>query len=289
MNVIGVILSEGGCLVVEVDYLQLVLDLRKRVGAAADRIRPGLPIVDEANADAFVSYLAPHRIDAASLEADWRSMTDAEREENALELLPTVLIDFPRRRFHVSHPEAAYLNLGGYVPQGWTTGLAVLEEIPAPCAYWRSWPGLPSPVGAARTMLLRLGANTPEPRWSSLMLEQVIAAAAATPGGHVTDLICALYDLLGEVPAIGRVTANLVKDVVVGAFTAHRRSYEAGDLTPIARRVADRSRPPTPAQAYLALLALSGALLDACREDILRALDGTELAAAARRMLDPEE
>jgi hypothetical protein len=143
MNVIAVIVTANSCLVVEVDYVQLALDLRKRLGAAADQVRPGLPIVDDANADAFIAYLKQYQLDTADLEADWRSMSEAEQKENAHELIPTVLVDFARRRYHVSHAEADYLNLQSYVPAGWTMGETVAAEVPAPCAYWRAWPGMP--------------------------------------------------------------------------------------------------------------------------------------------------
>jgi hypothetical protein len=140
-------------------------------------------------------------------------------------------------------------------------------------------------VGIA-SALRQLGAHTEDPRWSSAVLEGLIDAAAAAPAGRVTDLLCVLCDLLGEVSTIGDATAHLVKDIVVGAFTRQRRSYDAGDLSPIARRVADGDRPPTPAQAYLALLALPEALLAPCRDAILGALDGTDRGTEARRLLD---
>jgi hypothetical protein len=134
--------------------------------------------------------------------------------------------------------------------------------------------------------LRQLGAHTADPRWSSALLDGLIDAAAVAPGGGVIDLVRALYDLLGEVVTISAPTANLVKDVVVGAFTRHRRSYDAGDLSPIARQVADPGRPPTAAQAYLAMLALPEPLLATCRGAIMRALEGTDRAAEARRQLD---
>jgi hypothetical protein len=144
MKVLGVIVAQSECIVVEADYLQFVFDLSKRLGSAAEQVRPGLPTVDERNATDFTRYMGQYCADLDGLEKEWLSMNDAERLENVSEFLPTVLIDFPARQFAVSHPEAEYLNLTAYVPDGWTVDRNVLSMVPEGYRYWRSWPGLPT-------------------------------------------------------------------------------------------------------------------------------------------------
>ena len=109
-------------------------------------------------------------------------------------------------------------------------------------------------VAAARLMLLKLGVNGSDPRWSSEVLDRVVSAAIRTPGGSVRDLYLALNGLLGDYSSeLSRELATFIKDLVKKCFTKHRSSYESVDWKQIAQRITGNA---TKAQLYLALQAI---------------------------------
>jgi hypothetical protein len=103
-------------------------------------------------------------------------------------------------------------------------------------------------------MLLRLRLDGDDPRWSSQVLERLVAAAAEISGGSPTDLFRALHGLLGESAVeLTPPVAALIKDLVVLCFTRYRSAYEAADWPCFLRATAG---PLTPAQFYLLLYAV---------------------------------
>src|SRR4030095_272922 len=128
----------------------------------------------------------------------------------------------------------------------------------------------------AKLMLLRLRAHTAAPAWSSLVLEQLLSIATSIPGGQVGDIILAMYQILGEQGStLSETAANLIRDVVVNAFTRHRLSYDASDLSRLNEDLADAGHYLTPAQAYLALHALPESAIMSRRDRILSFLKDT--------------
>ena len=142
----------------------------------------------------------------------------------------------------------------------------------------------------ARLMWLRLGGHTAGPTWSSFSLEQLLSAAVAVPGGQIGDVIVALYEILGEHGhSLSETTANLIREVVVTAFTQHRRSYDASDLSRLSADLATTGSRVTPAQAYLVLHTLPEAATLSCRDRILSILRETAYADEALQMLESSE
>lgn len=142
-------------------------------------------------------------------------------------------------------------------------------------------PGLPGAL--ARLLLLRISADTADPRWSSRVLEDLVDAALRVPGSTVGDLLVALVDLWAEHDTeLTQPVATLIKDLTVLCVRRHRRAYQASDFGWLVRRLAPGAPAPT---AYLALLALPDAALAAAGPSILAGLAGTPQAAEAARML----
>jgi hypothetical protein len=138
--------------------------------------------------------------------------------------------------------------------------------------------------------LLRLKAHTDEPAWSSLILEQMFDAVMAVSGGQMGDVIVALHDVLGErLDSINRPTAELIVQVIVGAFSRNRASYEASDLSRLRTDLLAPDSKITSAQAYLALNALPESVIREGRDRILTLLSETPYVVDARRMLSPDE
>lgn len=109
-------------------------------------------------------------------------------------------------------------------------------------------------LAAVRLMLLKLGADSGDPRWSSLVLEQMVGAAATIPGSTPVELFAALYGLLGEFSAeLTQPVANLVRELVVLCYMRFRPAYDAGDWS---RFVRAAPGPVTAAQLYLLLHAM---------------------------------
>lgn len=142
-------------------------------------------------------------------------------------------------------------------------------------------------VAAARLMLLRLGADSQDPRWSSWVLDRMLETVLSTPGGETSDLLRALIDVLGEQDdPPSRVAANFVKDVAILCFVTNRRSFDTRGLSwmkpPAGRHV-------TAGQAYLALYVLSSAAMPEMEHQIRKALAGTSFEEEVERQLQQDE
>ena len=103
-------------------------------------------------------------------------------------------------------------------------------------------------------MLLKLGADTDDPRWSSDVLVRLLNAVMNVPGGAVGDLLIALSGVLKEHPSdLSPSLANFIKDVVVQCFTRYRSSYETIVWNRFIQSISTNAPPP---QLYLALQAI---------------------------------
>jgi hypothetical protein len=128
------------------------------------------------------------------------------------------------------------------------------------CKWESSESALRAPIAQAdrivvvRLLLLKLGVHQCEPRWSSSVLDRIVAIVMAFPGGSVGDLYCALYGLLGDYPCdLSPTMANFIQDFVVKCFTQYRDSYESVNWGSLAEAV---NRDSKTTQLYLALLAI---------------------------------
>jgi hypothetical protein len=142
-------------------------------------------------------------------------------------------------------------------------------------------------VRASRLMLLRFFREPGNPAWSSWLLDGLSEAVMGTPGGSVGDLLYALHEIFGELSVnLTEPVKNLIKDVVVKSFTENRASYETSDFTGVIRKTIAGA---TPAQAYLALLAIPPSTMPApCAVAILKGLEGTPYWMEARDTLDED-
>jgi hypothetical protein len=138
---------------------------------------------------------------------------------------------------------------------------------------------------ASRLMLLRFFRQPDNPAWSSWLLDRLLESVMATPGGSVSDLVYALHEILGEPDVkLTETLKNLITEVVVKSFTLSRSSYESSDFTEMIAKTTDGA---TPAQAYLALLAIPPDRMRAsCTAAILKGLEGTPYLSEARGMLE---
>jgi hypothetical protein len=108
-------------------------------------------------------------------------------------------------------------------------------------------------VAAARLLLLKLGLDTEDPRWSSALLEQIVDTVVSAPGGSIGDLLNAALVILGDYrPELSHPMANLLKDLVRFSFT-HRLSYDATNWTEFNEGIGAKA---TNAQLYLAMYAV---------------------------------
>jgi hypothetical protein len=126
-------------------------------------------------------------------------------------------------------------------------------------------------IKASKLMLLKLGLDSDEPCWSSWVLDRLLEAVMDTPGGGVSDLMCALYEVLDEHRCnLTETIRNLIKDLVIKCFMEHRTSFQTCDFRWMAQKT---MQSPTPTQAYLALHAIPpDAIEPACSVAILRGL-----------------
>jgi hypothetical protein len=79
--------------------------------------------------------------------------------------------------------------------------------------------------------------------------------------------------------------ANFLLDVVKYCFGRYRARYESEDFHWLAVSVQQGC---TEAQAYLATFALPPALIQSCREAIMKALNSSEFCEKVRPMLDSD-
>lgn len=150
---------------------------------------------------------------------------------------------------------------------GCPTGAAAPSEGPVPVSHR---------VAAIRLMMLRLGAHTSDPRWSSQLLERLIEAALQPPGALVGDVVQALFDLLAEAPlGLSDTQANFIRAVGVQVVGIQRRRYSTEDFSWLARMIQDRSTKLTAAQGYLAAYTLPPSLAPQCFDTILHSLHAT--------------
>jgi hypothetical protein len=139
-------------------------------------------------------------------------------------------------------------------------------------------------IAAARLMLLKMGLDSGDPRWSSDVLDRVLNAVVETPQGGVGDMISALSGVLGDYsPELTGPVAGLIKDLVVKCFTGYRASYDAVDW----KRLVGGLGPQAPtAQLYLALLAVPAQFVTSqLAETIRNALACTPFSAEAASAL----
>jgi hypothetical protein len=109
-------------------------------------------------------------------------------------------------------------------------------------------------IAATRLMLLKLGLDRDDPRWSSTVLERLTEAVMQTPGGAVSDVFSALLGVLEDYPGeLSKEVANFIKDMVIRCFTAYRYSYNSVDWPAFVREIAAH---PTKPKLYLALHAV---------------------------------
>jgi len=148
-------------------------------------------------------------------------------------------------------------------------------------------------IRASKLMLLKIGLDSDEPRWSSWVLSQLLQAVIDTPSGRVSDLFHALFEILGEhSTALNEVVANFIKVCTVKCFTEYRDSYNASEFEWMMECIMTHS---TPAQAYLAMLAVPPKLMQPRHVvAILKALTKTRywteaVAALADDLLDNEQ
>lgn len=142
-------------------------------------------------------------------------------------------------------------------------------------------------IAAIRLMMLRIGAHTSAPRWSSRVLENLVEAALRPAGACVSDIVHALFALLAEAPpGLSDTQANLIREVAIHVVGKQRRRYAAEEFSWLAAVVTDPSAEPSAAQAYLAAYTLPVSLAPRCLDSILRALHSTRFEEEVRRDLD---
>lgn len=139
-------------------------------------------------------------------------------------------------------------------------------------------------VVAARRRLLGLGLDGNDPRWSSAVLDRLVADVVQAPDGSVGDLFQALVGVLDDYATeLSPPVAHLIKDLVVRCFTGYPRSYSSVDWGQFVDRLAGGA---TPAQLYLALQAVPLEFVPAKLADaITQGLNGTPFQAEAANAL----
>jgi hypothetical protein len=149
-------------------------------------------------------------------------------------------------------------------------------------------------IDGARSRLLRLQAGQQGgsgdrgwvPAWSSRVLEAEVDGILSAPGGGVGDLFQALWTLLEQTnAALDRTLANFIRDIAVLTFTGYRSQYDVADFRWMADRVEAGG---TPAQAYLAALALPEELLQRSRQAIVKAMRGNEFLEEVTKLVTEE-
>jgi hypothetical protein len=142
----------------------------------------------------------------------------------------------------------------------------------------------PDRVTSARLMLLKLGLHTSDPKWSSTVLTRLLKSIKSTPGGRITDLIHALYKLLGEPPyELSKPRAAFIKALAIRSFLSERSSFESIEWSRFAQDVNGVATKP---QLYLALYVLPmGFISDTLAEVIIKGLESTPYHREAQNLL----
>jgi hypothetical protein len=160
---------------------------------------------------------------------------------------------------------------------GCPNGTPAASDGPVPAAYR---------VTAIRLMMLRVGAHTSDPRWSSHLLERLIETALQPPGALVGDVVQALFELLAEAPpGLSDTQANLIREVGVHVVGIQRRRYSTEDFSWLAGMIQDASTKLTAAQGYLAACTLPPSLASQCLDTILHSLQATRFEEEVKREL----
>ena len=136
---------------------------------------------------------------------------------------------------------------------------------------------------------LRIAASPPSadvgwaPAWSSAVLEAIVSGAVSAPGGRISDLFRALWDILADTEAqLTKTMSHFLRDIVVLCFTQYRSQYDESELSWMA---ASTIRGCSESQGYLALHALPDLHARGCKEAILSALKDSEFYEEAQLML----
>ena len=104
-------------------------------------------------------------------------------------------------------------------------------------------------VAAARLMLVKLGLDSNDPKWSSEVLDRLLQSVVEAPDGSVDDLFCSLFGVLGDYsPELSKPMATFIKDLVVRCFTRYQQSYESANWGRLVEIVSSNA---TKAQFYL--------------------------------------
>lgn len=148
-------------------------------------------------------------------------------------------------------------------------------------------PGLTHPEDrrtASRMMLLKMGLDTPNPRWSSEVLERFVSSALTAPGTSLNEVFSPLLGLLGESSReLTPPVAHFLKDLVILCFTRFRSEYDQMEWNAFVELVSSQ---PTPSRCYLALIAVPPQHLPASvAELILSTLASTPYANEAKSLL----
>lgn len=159
------------------------------------------------------------------------------------------------------------------------------------CITFAADPGIPAiprwhRMHACRLLLLSLGAHTTAPRWAGGRVEQMLETAMQVPGAELSDIVQALFALLGELTGTTtKSQAGFVREVAAQVVDRRDRGQSAADFVWIAVRLSDPVLAVTESQAYLAALALPQTMRDRARELILGRVHSPQLLAELMQLL----
>jgi hypothetical protein len=179
----------------------------------------------------------------------------------------------------------AWENMPGGERMAFDRAMAFLGYLPSAAASTAAPSTLEADrIAAARLMLLKLGLDSGDPRWSSDVLDRVLKATVETPQGGVSDVLFALFEVLGDYsPDLTGPVACLIKDLVVKCFTGYRGSYDAVDWKRLVETLGPRA---TTAQFYLAMLAVPPEFVNSRQAETIRnALASTPFSGEAASAL----
>ena len=112
------------------------------------------------------------------------------------------------------------------------------------------------------------------------MLDHLLKAVMEVPDGSVSDLLDALFGVLGDYsPELSKPMAAFIKDVVINCFTRYQRSYDLVNWKGLVDSVNDKG---TKAQLYLGLHAVPPQFVPPSLADaIAKGLESTPFGAEA--------
>ena len=142
-------------------------------------------------------------------------------------------------------------------------------------------------VEAIRLMMLRVGAHTDDPRWSSHVLDQLFDAALQPSGATIGEVVHALFVVLAECPpGLSNTQVNFIREVGKYVVGRKRHAWAAEDFSWLAAAVADPTTKIGAAQAYLAAYTLPVSFIPRCKDSILRALHSTQFEEEVQQLLE---